>query len=99
MYQPRSTKPSVFTCMQQVHNYLITDKNYKLSTVKPNIHLSTGSEHNGFVFIIFQTEGRKTGKIKSSVQKNMKVNYLLFYPRYKLSVIQYMYNIYKYKYM
>lgn len=38
--------------------------------MKPNIHLSTGSEHNGFVFIIFQTEGRKIGKIKSLVHEN-----------------------------
>lgn len=40
--------------------------------MKPNIHLSTGSEHNGFVFIIFQTEGRKIRKIKSLVQKLWK---------------------------
>lgn len=25
VYQPRSTKPSVFTCMQRAHNYLIND--------------------------------------------------------------------------
>lgn len=84
VYQPRSTRPSVFTCKQQVHNYLIkiTRLTYKFSILMPKVHLSAGPEHNGFVFIIFQTESRETGKIKIQCTKTEDDTFILHCRRY-----------------